>query len=345
LFPGIAIADAFMAENPKNQVFFIGTDKTFEINTLAKAGYSHQKISAKGIKGLGIINGLFTLAIIPKGIWEAVKNIKALKPDLVIGVGGYSSGPVIMAAKLLGIKTAVHEQNSIPGITNRILSRLTDRVYISFADTKTGASQNKIIVTGNPVRKEILRAEGTGKREKLFTVLIIGGSQGAHGINITVIKALDYIKNIDKVHFIHQTGEKDLEIVKNTYENHNVSCNVKSFFDNMALLYNQADLLICRAGATTIAEITAIGKAAVFIPFPFAADDHQTLNAKKLIKTGAADMIIEKELCPEGLARNINYYGANPEALKKMADNAKKHGKPDAAQRIVKDCYELLIDN
>ncbi|MDM8538397.1 glycosyltransferase, partial [Desulfobacterales bacterium HSG17] len=175
--------------------------------------------------------------------------------------------------------------------------------------------------------------------------LIIGGSQGAHAINMAVIEALDYIENIDKIHFIHQTGEKDREIVKNTYEKQNVSCNVKSFFENMALLYNQVDLLICRAGATTIAEITSLGKAAVFIPFPFAADDHQKLNAQNLTKSGAADMIIEKELSPECLAKKINYYEANPETLKQMECNAKKHGRPKAAQRIVKDCYELITDN
>ncbi|MDM8538730.1 glycosyltransferase, partial [Desulfobacterales bacterium HSG17] len=189
LFPGIAIADAFMAENPKNRVFFIGTDKTFEINILAKAGYLHQKITAHGIKGLGIINGLRTMAIIPKGIWEAVKIIRLIKPDLVIGVGGYSSGPVVLAAKFLGIKTAVHEQNSIPGITNRILSILTDRVYTSFANTEirpitkanTGFDRKRILLTGNPVRKEILSAgikepensgsdnSGAGNKKNLFT--------------------------------------------------------------------------------------------------------------------------------------------------------------------------------
>ncbi|QTA82084.1 UDP-N-acetylglucosamine--N-acetylmuramyl-(pentapeptide) pyrophosphoryl-undecaprenol N-acetylglucosamine transferase [Desulfonema limicola] len=349
LFPGIAIADEFMAANPKNQVLFIGTDRTFEINALAKAGYMHQKITARGIKGLGIINGLKTMSMIPIGILEALDIIKSFKPDLVIGVGGYSSGTVVLAAILLGVKTAVHEQNSIPGITNRILSRLTNRVYISFADTKIRADKKKILLTGNPVRQEILRSvnreQGAENREKLFTVLIIGGSQGARSINMAVIKALSYIENIDKIHFIHQTGERDWEIVKNTYEKQNILCNVKSFFNNMALLYNQADLLICRSGATTIAEITGIGKPAVFIPFPFAADDHQTLNAQSLKKAGAADMINEKQLSPEKLAEKINYYMANPGALNKMSYNAKKQGRPDAAQAIIKDCHDLLTAN
>lgn len=351
LFPGIAIADEFKAENSKTKVYFIGTDRKFEVNILAKAGYPHYTITARGIKGLGIINGLRTLAVMPKSLWEAARYIRKLKPEIVIGVGGYSSGPVVMTARLLGIKTAIHEQNSIPGITNKILSIFTHRIYISFSNTKKTprilTNDKKTVFTGNPVRKEIINAgvQESETRKNLFTVLIIGGSQGAHAINMAVIKTLDYIENIDKIHFFHQTGEKDMEIVKKAYKKQKVSCSIQPFFENMAELYKKADLLICRAGATTIAEITAIGKSAVFIPFPYAADDHQRFNAQNLADNSAADMIIEKELYPESLAGKINYYRSNPEALKNMASNAKKHGRPDAAQRIVKDCCKLITDN
>jgi UDP-N-acetylglucosamine--N-acetylmuramyl-(pentapeptide) pyrophosphoryl-undecaprenol N-acetylglucosamine transferase len=202
------------------------------------------------------------------------------------------------------------------------------------------------------VRKDILGNSGpqrtedsAGSGQKPFTVLIIGGSQGAHRINVTVTEALNHLNPKDDLYFIHQTGTADENMVKDAYTRYGVPSMVQPFFDNMAELYQKADLMICRAGATTVAEIAALGKASIFIPFPYAADDHQTLNAESLSKSGAAEMILEKELNAEVLVEKIEHYARNPEALKDMAQKARAFGNPKAAADIVDCCYRLLSQN
>ncbi|MEA1947600.1 MAG: undecaprenyldiphospho-muramoylpentapeptide beta-N-acetylglucosaminyltransferase, partial [Thermodesulfobacteriota bacterium] len=276
--------------------------------------------------------------------------LKRFRPDLVLGVGGYSAGPLLVGAWLLGIKIVLHEQNILPGITNRILSRLADRVYVSFDDIPTGLSPKKVLYTGNPVRREILQypksQKGFGiddsKQKQHFVILIIGGSQGAHSINMALLEAIEKIKDKDKFFFIHQTGLNDETRVKNAYELYGMSCRVQAFFNDMDRQYQKADLVICRAGATTVAEIKAIGKGAIFIPFPFAADNHQFLNARSLEKVGAAEMILEKDLNGKALAERINFYASNPDMLRQMASRAKDLCRTDAAAVIVDDCYKLV---
>lgn len=353
LFPGIAIAEAFMERDKKNEALFVGTGKPFEISILSKTCFMYQSITAEGIKGRGLWNQIVSIAKIPKGVVESVKILKNFKPDLVLGVGGYSAGPVGLGAWLLGIKIVIHEQNILPGITNRILSHFADRIYVSFKNTKVKAfrycgaiSQKKIRVTGNPVRKEILECARNQKidlgQAKPFTVLILGGSQGAHSINMAVIEALKHIKEKDKFFFLHQTGAADEEKIKNAYMSHGISCTVKAFFDDMAQQYCRADLIICRAGATTVAEVSAIGKGALFVPYPFAADNHQALNALSLKKAGAAEMILQKDLNGKALAKRIRRYASNPNALEAMSSKIKELGRPDAAKAIVDDCYKLI---
>ena len=353
LFPGIAIADAFMERDKKNEVLFVGTGKPFEISILSKTCFMYQSITAEGIKGRGLWNQIVSIAKIPKGVVESVKILKNFKPDLVLGVGGYSAGPVGLGAWLLGIKIVIHEQNILPGITNRILSHFAHRIYVSFKNTKVktfrccGAiNQNKIHITGNPVRKEILECARNQKiylgQAKPFTVLILGGSQGAHSINMAVIEALEHIKEKDKFFFLHQTGAADEEKIKNAYTAHGISCTVKAFFDDMAQQYSKADLIICRAGATTVAEVSAIGKGVLFVPYPFAADNHQVLNALSLKKAGAAEMILQKDLNGKALAKKIRRYASNPNALEAMSSRIKKLGRLDAAEAIVDDCYKLI---
>jgi UDP-N-acetylglucosamine--N-acetylmuramyl-(pentapeptide) pyrophosphoryl-undecaprenol N-acetylglucosamine transferase len=350
LFPGIAIAQEFLAKNAKSGVLFVGTGKPFEISILSETGFAHKRITAEGFKGRGVWNQLVSISKVPKGIIESISILKDFKPHIVIGVGGYSAGPLVIGARLLGIKIVLHEQNILPGITNRILSRFAERIYVSFEETTMGMTPNKIRFTGNPIRTEIVQCAETLrntnikalKKEKKFTILILGGSQGAHRINMMILEALEHLENREKIFFVHQTGAKDETQVKQKYNGHGIENDTRAFFKDMARQYQKADLIICRAGATTVAEIKAIGKGVIFVPFPFAADNHQVLNARSLEKAGAAEMILEKDLSGKILAERINYYAQGPEALQQMALRSRELGRIDAAAMIVDDCYDLI---
>jgi UDP-N-acetylglucosamine--N-acetylmuramyl-(pentapeptide) pyrophosphoryl-undecaprenol N-acetylglucosamine transferase len=351
LFPGIAMAQEFTARNSASKIIFISTGNPLEKSVLSKAGFTLQTVAAAGIKGLGLWNQAKSIAKIPGGIWTANQILKKFSPDLAIGLGSYSAGPVIFAAWLRRIPIVLHEQNILPGITNRILSRFASRVYISFENTRSDMNPQKIFWTGNPVRREILahaklniqsKTEGSGARP--FTVLIIGGSQGAHRINMAVIEALDHLGDLRHLHFIHQTGQTDEQSVREAFQQRKIGGTVQTFFDNMAEQYGRADLIVCRAGATTVAEVTALGKAAIFIPFPYAADNHQAMNAGSLADKGAAEILIEKDLNGRILSEKIRYYADHPTELEKMSSKAKELGRPDAAGHIVDDCYRLLAE-
>lgn len=349
LFPGIAIAREFMARNSATRIIFVSTGNRLEKAVLSKAGFDLRSIQVAGIKGRGIWNQIKSVLKIPGATLAAVGLLKKFSPDLTVGLGSYSAGPVVIGAWLMRIPIAIHEQNILPGITNRILARFADRIYISFENTKSRLNPQKAHWTGNPVRQELLESVGRPKdgtaqanRQSRFTVLIIGGSQGAHRINMAMIEALEHLQNAERLHFVHQTGEADEAAVSNAYRENKVSAEAQSFFDDMAAQYRQADLIICRAGATTVAEITALGKAAIFIPFPYAADNHQMLNAADLAKDGAAEIIVEKELNSKLLSQKIEHYRDHPQALEDMATKARGYGKPEAAKNIVDDCYRLL---
>ena len=349
LFPGIAAAQEFEARNADTRIIFVSTGNPLERSVLSKTGYPLQTITVAAIKGRGLWNQVKSVANIPKGILEANRILKNFSPDLTIGLGSYSAGPVVFAAWLRRIPIVIHEQNILPGITNRILSRFANRIYISFENTKSKLDLRKVRWTGNPVRRELLEYCDHNSQEKRdnagnrpFTVLIIGGSQGAHRINMAVIEALGYLKDKDQLHFVHQTGDADEQQVNEAYRRNLIRGKVQSFLNYMDELYRQADLLICRAGATTVAEITALGKAVIFIPFPYATDDHQVLNAGSLSDHGAAETIIEKDLSGQLLSERIAFYAAHEEVLNDMAARARRFGKPDAAKNIVDDCYRLL---
>jgi len=355
LFPGIAIAESFMERNPDNRILFVSIGNQFEKNILSEKKYNFATVTASGIKGKTVWQKLKSISLIPVGILEALKIIKHFKPDLAIGMGSYSSGPVLLAAWLSGIKIVLHEQNIKPGITNRFLSGLAERVYVSFRHTNTGIIKSKIRFTGNPVRKNILEyskiQDGTNEIERIskinykhkFTVLVLGGSQGAHSINMAVIEALTCLNSPKNFLFIHQTGPQDERIVRDTYMRLGIDCVVKSFFDDMGSIYRKANLIVCRAGATTVAEVTAIGKCPIFIPYPYAADDHQTFNAKSVADANAAEIVLEADLSEKTLAGKIEALASDPIRLKTIAENSKSIGNPDAAANIINDCYQLLL--
>lgn len=351
LFPGIAIAQEFMSRNPKNSVLFISTANALEKSVLAKTGYTLKKVTAEGIKGRGIFDQVLALMKIPFGIYESIREMKHYRPDIVLGVGSYSAGSVVIGAWLLGIKIALHEQNILPGITNRLLSGFADRIFVSFKNTRFRFHRQKVCISGNPVRKEILAltqkqpiADTTDfAKSRKFRILILGGSQGAHRINLAVTEALLHLKEKHRYFFVHQAGIHDETEVKRAYQKEGVGASVSTFFDDMAFQYRQADLIVCRAGATTVAEIAVAGKGVIFVPFPFAADNHQELNARELSDLGAAEILLEKDLDGKVLAERIEYYAARPEALAQMSSRAHAFGKPDAARIVVDACYKLAL--
>jgi UDP-N-acetylglucosamine--N-acetylmuramyl-(pentapeptide) pyrophosphoryl-undecaprenol N-acetylglucosamine transferase len=341
LFPGIAVAEEIRSRGSGHQVLFISRGNAFERAALEQAGFALATISVEGLKGRGLWNQLRALGRLPWSLVQSIGRLRDFRPDLVIGLGSYSAGPVVMAAWLLRIPVALCEQNVLPGITNRVLARLADRIFTSYDQTAGGFDAAKVLWTGNPLRRQIVETAGRAAPATPFTVLVIGGSQGAHRINTAVTEALSHLAGRQRFFFIHQTGPADEAAVAAAYRQMDTPARVQAFFTDMAAQYLQADLVVCRAGATTLAEITALGKAAVFIPFPYAADDHQTLNARRLVDAGAAEMIVEQELNGELLAGRIGFYASHPEVLAGLAEQSARLGKPDAARRIVDECYRL----
>ena len=345
LFPGIAIAEEMLGRNLANQVLFIGTERGLEKRTLGKLGFPLETLKVEGIKGKGALGALKSIWKIPRSLLSSFRIISRFKPDFVVGVGGYASGPAVLAAKLMGIKTFIAEQNAFPGLTNRILGRFAYRIFITFADSKRWFPEGKTIVTGNPVRRAFISKNDEDITEnKPFTVLVFGGSQGAHAINNAIIASLGYLIHLkEKIHFVHQTGNDELHKTEEAYQKEGFKAEVYPFITEMAAAYRSADLLVCRAGATSLAEITAMGKASVLIPFPFAAADHQTKNALAMANAGAAMMIPEQALDGFSLASAIEDLYLHPEKIRKMETASASLGRLNAAAVIVDACMGLQV--
>jgi UDP-N-acetylglucosamine--N-acetylmuramyl-(pentapeptide) pyrophosphoryl-undecaprenol N-acetylglucosamine transferase len=345
LFPGIAIAEEFLRRDPRNRVLFVGTERGLEKRILAPLGFALRTLKVEGLKGRGALRIASSLLMIPGALAESFRILRDFRPDIVIGVGGYASGPAVLAARILGFKTAVAEQNAFPGLTNRILGRFVHRIFLTFSESGRRFPAARTRITGNPVRADFLagKTEDPGE-ERRFTVLVFGGSQGAQTINRRVGEALaDLTPLKDRLRFIHQSGEKDREAVAGAYRERGFSAEVFPFILEMAAACRSADLLVCRAGATSIAEITACGKASILIPFPFAAGDHQTQNARILSAAGAAEMIPENELSGRRLAEAIGRLYRDPAAVRKMENASASLGNRSAAADIVDGCLELVV--
>ena len=337
LFPGIAVAEEFISRGKGNEVLFVGTANGIEARAVPTAGYRLELISAAGIRGKGLISQIRGALLMAQGFLQSRKLVKKFQPDMVLGVGGYASLPMLLAARQLKIATYIHEQNAVPGKTNRILGRLVDRIFITAEESAGYFDRAKTLLTGNPLRRQILERIGTRDAGRgTGNLLVFGGSQGAHAINRAMIEALPLLKDIKgKLSIVHQTGAKDLEEVKAAYGENGVNADVRAFIDDMASAYQKADLIICRAGATTIAELTACGKAALFIPFPHAVDDHQRRNAEALVSNGAGVMLLEKELSGATLAKKIKDMFADPESLRRIGELAFSMARLNAARIIV----------
>jgi UDP-N-acetylglucosamine--N-acetylmuramyl-(pentapeptide) pyrophosphoryl-undecaprenol N-acetylglucosamine transferase len=254
---------------------------------------------------------------------------------------------VVLAAWAAGYRTAIHEQNSFAGLSNRILGRFVDRVFISFEGSAAHFPRSKTVLTGNPVRKRLQQGSAPSRREekKDFTLFIFGGSQGAHRLNQAMEESLPNLKDLrGKMRIIHQTGDLDYDHVRAYYEGEGVRAEVHRFIHDMDQAYAAADLILCRAGATTLFELMAVGKAAILVPYPHAANDHQTLNAKALVEAGAALMVADKDMNGQVLSRLVRELKDDPERLKKMGERAAALAQPRAAEKIVELCYSMVKD-
>jgi UDP-N-acetylglucosamine--N-acetylmuramyl-(pentapeptide) pyrophosphoryl-undecaprenol N-acetylglucosamine transferase len=341
LFPGIAAAQEF--HHLGAAVTFLTTPKSVTPQILERYGFPWEAVASRALKGQGLWSKVRTLGSLPGSIWEAKARLKTLAPQLVLGMGGYASGPVGAAAYLSGIPLAIHEQNAIPGVANRWLAKIAQRVFLSFPDAGGYFPRDRAVWTGNPIRAEFF-APRPDRPTRPFTMLLMGGSQGAHSINMAALAALPLLTDIrEQLHFLHITGDQDREEVAAGYQKAGFAADVAAFTPEVAAWMSRSHLLVCRAGASTLAELTAVGRAALLVPFPFAANNHQEFNARFLAEKSAGELILNKDFTGEILAGKIKHLISRPEILAAMETASRSLAKPDAAKEIVQGCLELII--
>ncbi len=343
LYPGIAVAQELERWDPHARVTFVGSKGRLDHEILLREGFAFREITASGLKRRRPHEQLFSLAHALMGFAESVRVLRQVQPHVVLGLGSYVAGPALLAAAALGVPRVIQEQNVIPGLTNRLLGRIVDRVAVSFEESLPYFPRGRAVVTGNPVRPA-LRASFARRREPngRFHLLLFGGSQGAHRLNIAMMDALSYLSGVKaNLWVVHQTGQNDFADVRSAYTEMDFPGVVHSYIEDMAAEYRAADLVICRAGATTVAELTAIGKAAILVPFPYAANNHQEHNARALSTASAAAVIHDEQLSGSLLAERICHYLHHPEQVAEMASRSRALGKLDAAVRVAQLCLEV----
>jgi len=343
VFPGIALAEEVVGRHPAHDAVFVGTARGLEATVVPASGFPIELISVKGLKGKGLGQTLANLLLIPRALLQSFAILRRWRPDVVIGVGGYASGPVVLAAWLLRIPTAIQEQNAVAGFTNRLLGRVVRVAFTAFPEAARHFPRHKVQQLGNPIRRAMLEnfMRPTRPHDRGH-VLVFGGSQGAHVLNMRLVEALPHLADLrEKINFTHQTGTKDREQVERGYQAVGFAGEVREFITDMSGAYAAADLVVCRSGATTLAELTVCQKPSILVPYPFAADDHQVVNASSLVEAGAAVMIEERELTGERLAGVIRAILTDPGRRKQMARAAGHLGAPQAAREIIDVCADL----
>ncbi len=339
LFPGLAVAREFQRRDERTEILFVGTQQGIESRVLPKEGFKLETLTVKGIKGRGLRGIVDALSGVPAGFLRSLAIIRKFRPDCIIGLGGYASGPLLLAGRAAGVRCAIMEQNLRPGFTNKLLAPLVQRVFTSYPQSAEFFHGARVIETGNPVRWQ--RLPQVEKRNK-FSLLVFGGSAGARRINFAVLDALNELTDLkDELFVKHQTGQADHATIAQAYAGLPFQAEVISFIDHMDEAYAGADLVLCRAGATTVAELTAFGKAAILVPYPYAIYDHQRGNAEALQERGAAEMILDQQLSGPVLAARIRTFMSDRKRIDAMAAAARALGRPDAAARIVDECYAL----
>ena len=347
LYSGIAVAREAERLCPGLEVVFVGTEKGIEAKVLPRESYRLITLRVTGIKGRGLVRSLAGIFRVPAALASSLSLLRREKPGAVIGIGGYASGPTVMAAALAGYPTAIVEQNVIPGFTNKVLARVVKRIYAPMKEAvERFPSAKKVVVTGNPIRRKVvdeaLAAAKQPATSQPLQLLVFGGSLGAKRINAAMVDALPLLKEIrGGVSVVHQTGEAEHESVKAAYAKAGFDADVRPFLHDMGAQYAKADLVLCRAGASTISEVLAIGKPAILVPFPHAIYNHQELNARALEARGAARWIADSELSGERLASAVASLANDPEGRAKLAAAARSLGRPEAATVIAKEVLTM----
>lgn len=339
VYPAMAVADYLKAEGW--HIVWLCTEGGMENRLIEGKGYSKAMIHMQGVRGKGLLGWVLLPVKLAKALNQSMRAIKKHQPDVVLGMGGFAAFPGGLMAKLLGRPLVIHEQNSVAGLTNKVLAKLATRVLAAFP----AAFGDKAFLVGNPVREDITRLPApemrfTG-REGALRLLVVGGSLGAHALNEVIPQALAKIPIDKRPQVIHQSGVKHVDVLKTNYEKAGVTVDARAFIDDMASMYAWADFVICRSGALTVAEVSAVGLGALMVPFPFAVDDHQTTNAAYLAEAGAALLVQQKELSVEKLAAILS--GLNREQCLDMAKRARALGKPDATANVAAICREVAL--
>jgi UDP-N-acetylglucosamine--N-acetylmuramyl-(pentapeptide) pyrophosphoryl-undecaprenol N-acetylglucosamine transferase len=334
LFPGIAVAREIQRRHAGSKILFVGAEQGIEARIVPKEGFELRTLPIGGIKGVGVVRQVRNLMSMVHGVFKARVILKEFNPDVVIGVGGYASFPMLSAAALCGYPRVIMEQNAIPGLANRVLGKWMDFAAVTDARTRSYFGK-RAVLTGNPVRPEF-KSIPPKSHTAPYTILVFGGSQGAQSINRAVIQSLDSLEDWKgRLRFVHQTGEQQLEETKRAYSIRGFEADVRAFFNNFHEQYASADLIVARSGATTVAEIKASGRAAILVPFPFATDDHQTKNARAMVDEKAAVLISNSDLNGKTLADTIRQLLNDPGRLNEIETNARRIAILDAEARIV----------
>ena len=332
LYPGLALAAELRRRDPAGQIDFVGTARGLEVRAVPQAGFPLHLLPVQPLRGGGLMGLGRGLAVLPLALWAAVRLIRRLRPQVAVSVGGYAAGPAVMAARLCGVPCLVLEQNAVAGLTNRVLARLATQVLASLP--VTNLPRRRLEVIGNPVRAEFaaVRAQPyvAGSRLRL---LVLGGSQGARALNEALMAAAPELARLPLV-LHHQTGTADAVRVRAAYAAAGFNAQVEAFIADMAGAYAACDLVLCRAGASTLAEICVCGRPAILVPYPFAADDHQSANAQVLSAAGAAILVPQPALTAAHLTALLSRLVAAPAPLAAMAAAARALGRPDAVAQI-----------
>jgi len=348
LFPGIALATGIVERLPQSEILFIGTPRLLDQQALRNRGFLLASLESSGVKGLGLGAQLGSLLRLPRTVWQARKMLARFRPDLVFGVGGYVTGPVLLAAKTLGIVTAIHEQNSVPGLANRLAGHLVDKICISIP-CQPAFPPEKTVHTGNPVRAEIVAAAQRRQQKErvdgIPTLLVMGGSQGAHALNVHMLATMELLQQRGgALRVVHQSGSADADMVRRGYARLDIQAEVHPFIHDMAAAYSAADLVVARAGATSLAELALMGLPAILVPYPFAADNHQAKNAAYYAQRGACVVFEEKSLTADVLADQIQSLVQDQPQLQRMAEAMRALGQPEATRRLVDECCALVAE-
>ncbi len=342
LYPGIAVARAMLRHDPTLRVSFAGTTRGIEHRVVPQEGFELDLIRSAGLKGKSAGAVARGLGVLPLSGVDAWRVLSRRRPSLVIGVGGYSSGPVVALAALRGVPTLLLEQNAMPGLANRLLSRLVDAAAVTY-EASLPWFHGHGVVTGNPVRDAFLSVPPRPVGGTRRTLLVFGGSQGARAINQAMVAAAAHLRDVTgALVIVHQTGPHDEVSVREGYQKAGVVAEVHRYLDDMPERMADADLLVCRAGATTLAELTVAGRAAVLIPLPGATDDHQRQNAAALVAEGAAVVVDERNLTPAALAATIGDLLVDDDRRAAIAERARSLARPDAAEQIARRAFALM---